>query len=226
MTRIHRCLVTALDSFTFWQLIASGQGIHFQLGAGSRLVSNNYSLTWNDCNNAQTACQMFANNHSLIYKCRQISNTLQSIRVCLHWSEQLVCTVNWLFSIKQMWFCRLIAVLQQSQQLRRNFCFRPMRFWLDCACRQQQICNMTRYYHSYLLYYHKQVPHNWQLDPILLQTYSRLIADWCTKVAKTGKWPNPHLHSSYSKGNTIASILQTVTIILLVLLFSLVWQQH
>lgn len=149
-----------------------------------------------------------------------------AINPSLHWSEQLVCTVNWLFSIKQMWFCRLIAVLQQSQQLRRNFCFRPMRFWLDCACRQQQICNMTRYYHSYLLYFHKQVPHNWQLDPILLQTYSRLTADWCTKVATTGKWPNPHLHSSYSKGNTIASILQTVTIILLVLLFSLVWQQH
>lgn len=97
-----------------------------------------------------------------------------TIRVCLHWSEQLICTVNWLFSIKQMWFCRLIAVLQQSQQLQRNFCFRPMRFWLDCVCRQQQICNLTQFITviGYIITNRLHIIDN------LTRFYCRLIADW------------------------------------------------
>lgn len=37
-------------------------------------------LTWIDWNHSQTDWQKFANNHHLIYKCRQTVNTLQSVR--------------------------------------------------------------------------------------------------------------------------------------------------
>lgn len=48
------------------------------------LVGRNLSRFDSDCNHSQTGWRGFAINHHLIYKCRQIANTLQSVIVSLH----------------------------------------------------------------------------------------------------------------------------------------------